>query len=185
MDTTPRAPSTTTPAPQMQVSDAGPAVPPQTITFSSDPAMKPAPTAQLSVASADNAGPNGETDGEGWIIKVHGDIVFDLQLTLVDAVRATFRITSSASSSIGPIGATSTTDMHNGNDACYNVDVNGSRVVDHERCSFFRDWHDHDVDIPVNVPQIGTNAIALSVSDRGGSELGIESITVQSPSSAA
>ena len=78
---------------------------------------------------------------------MHGDILFDLQLTVVDAVQATFRIESAGENSDDPIGGASTADIHNGNDACYNVDVNGTRIVDHERCSAFSGWHDHDVAI--------------------------------------
>jgi hypothetical protein len=146
--------------------------------------MKPVATAQLSVASFNKAGPNPDRSGEGWIIDVHGDVLFELQLTVVDAVQVTIRITSASTNSVNPIGGASTADIHNRNDACYNVDVNGTRIVDHERCSAFRDWHDHDVAIPANVLQVGENSILLSVSDRGLSELGLRSITVQSGSSA-
>ena len=184
MDTRWPAPSAASPTPQTQLGDTDSAVPVQTITFSSDPAMKPVATAQLSVASFQKAEPNSDTSEEGWIIDVHGDVLFNLQMQVIDAVQATFRITS-IMNSLKPIGATATDDIHNGNDACYSVDVNGTRIVDHERCNAFRDWHDHDVEIPANVLQVGDNSLLLSVSDRGGSKLGLRSLTVQSGSSAA
>jgi len=163
--------------PTVKAADTSSAVPIQTIRFSSDKKVPLVPTAQLAVTSSQYAGPNPSEATEGWVIDIHGNVTFTLQLAVVEAVQATFRI--QAFRQPDPIGAVSSIDIPDPDDAVYDIVANGKVLSHRERCDAKRGWHSHAVVIPMDVLNVGANTIVLSVSDRGKT-LGLESVTVQS-----
>jgi hypothetical protein len=143
-------------------------VPVQTITFSEDPKKPPISTAQLSLALYYGFGPN--DNGSGWVMDVHGNANFNLQLdagSTGDAVEVTLML--------WPTG---------GMRSVYDIVVNDQMLV-HRNKIAPEDWKDYSAVIPANQLVAGANSIVLKVSGHdGGAAMGVKSITVQSDFSA-
>ena len=137
-------------------------VPIQTITFSEDPKRPPMPTAQLSLTSHDNFGPN--DNGVGWVMEVHGNASFNLQLdapSTGDAVEVTLMLWTTG-----------------GMSSVYDIVVNNQMLV-HRKEIEPEEWKDYSAVIPASQLVAGGNSIVLKVSDHGEA-MGVKSITIQS-----